>query len=170
MEYISLVRCIHNGLENYCILYCGDNDGLFCDENKRILSFSNINTALLYLSQKNLSSDDDVDITTCDFDSLGAWAAGNHSAVNCADTLYFWNLFTDIASTTGKKFKGDKKNKLMNLIYDKLFYGNNLPSIKPEDAMDYVPIWDSKQINIIKAVMADGVNLFRKSIDFRAKT
>ena len=166
MEDVFLLRCLHNGLESFCIWYSDDKDGLFCDESKRILSFSNIKTAVLYLSQKGLTLSSDKDIPTYDFDCLMVWINSNDLTICCVDILNYWNFFADVAYTTGKRFKGDKKNKSINLIYEKLFLGNNLPTIKPEDDENYLPIWETKQISIIKTVMADGLNIFSESIHF----
>jgi hypothetical protein len=167
MTDFTLIRCLYNGIDNYCIWYSGDKDGVLCDENKRILSFADVNTALQYLSRKNLSLHDDENIASYDFDSLGSWLTSKDTTIDCVDFFHFWNMFSDIANTAGKKFRGDKRNKSTNTIYDKLFYGMNLPSIKPEGEEDFVPVWRKKQIRIIRAVMANGLNILNESTDFK---
>ena len=164
MTDIFLIRCLYNGTEYFCIWYSDDKDGLFCDENKRILGFSDKNSAALYLSRKSLSLSQDDDSAVYDFDSLRSWADSDDSAVNCYDTLNFWNIFTDIAYSGGKEFEGDKRTQLIHLIYEKLFFGNNLPSVKPKNEPDYVPVWTKKQVRIIKTVMKDGLNIFGETI------
>ncbi|MCL2817166.1 MAG: hypothetical protein FWD39_02110 [Clostridiales bacterium] len=167
MADISLIQCLYAGTKNFCIWYSDDKDGLFCNEDKKILCFSDKASALHYLSVKNLclyEYDPDEEIVLYDFDKLKTWINSDDSTVNCREMLNFWNIFTDIAYSTGKKFKGDKRENLISLIYDKLFWGNNLPAVKPEDEEDFIPIWDKKQIKTMKSVMKNGLNIFSKNI------
>ena len=161
MADIYLIRCLLNGTENFCIWYSDDKDGLFCDERKRILCFISEDAALLYLSQRNLCLCEDEDFAVYDFDRLKAWVDSEDSVVNCVDVLGFWNIFNDIAYTAAVKFKGDKRTKLIDLIYKKLFFGSNYHFFKPEDEEDYIPDWSKKEIKTIKSIMEDGLNILR---------
>ena len=120
-----------------------------------------------YFSHNNLSLANDKDIVSYDFDDLRAWLTSKDATINCVDFSNFWNLFSDIASSTGKRFRGDKRNKSTNRVYDKLFYEMNLPSIKPEGEEDFVPVWRKKQKKIIRAVMANGLNILKESTVFK---
>lgn len=171
MADIFLIQCLSAATKNFCIWYSDDKDGLFCNEDKKMLRFSDKDSALHYLSVKNLclyEYDPDEEIVLYDFDKLKTWVNSDDSTVNCRETLNFWNIFTDIAYSTGRKFKGDKKFKdnkrerLTSLIYDKLFCGSNI--LKPKDEEDFIPIWDKKQIKMMKSVMKNGLNIFSKNI------
>ena len=166
MADIFLIRCLWNGIENFCIWYSDEKCGLFCDEEKKILCFLNKSATLLYLSQNNLCLCQDEDCTAYDFDKLKAWVDSDDSVVNCGDISDIWNMFTDIAYTTGVQFKGDKRTKLIDLIYDKLFFGNNISVIKKitEEKEDFIPDWDKKEIKTIKSVMKDGLNIFMANL------
>ncbi|MCL2054190.1 MAG: hypothetical protein FWG90_07115 [Oscillospiraceae bacterium] len=164
---IFLIQFLYDGLKNYSIWYSDysdDKDGLFCNEDKKILCFGAKNSALQFLAEKNLQlyQNDEYEIMLYDFDWLNAWIKSDDVNVICNDILNFWNIFTDIAYSTGVNFKGDNKNASINIIYDKLFYGNNI--LKPSDEEDYIPIWDKKQIKLIKSIMKNGIEMFISTI------
>ena len=159
-----LIRYINNKVEKLCIWYSNDKDGLCVDEDKKIISFPDIDAAILYVSKKDLSLSNEDDIYTYDFDNLRQWINGNDSTVDCNEILNFWNIFTDVAYSIGITFKGDTKNKAIRTIYDKLFYGCNLPAFKPDGEEDFIPIWNEKQINILKSVLENGLNMFVENI------
>jgi len=140
MDYY-LIRCLLNNSENFCIWYANEKDGLLCDNDRKILSFSSIDSAMLYLSQKDLHLYDNSDVTTYDFDKLKMWINNDDTLVNSEEFLNAWNLFTDIAYTVGAKFEGDKKNKSISLIYDKLFFGSNMFNVDEDK--------ENKLVNLI---------------------
>ena len=77
---------------------------------------------------------------------------GSHIlAVSCAHCKTFIANYQKVGESNFVK---------IDLVYDKLFFGNNLPSLKLKDAEDYVPIWNKEQIAIIKSVMADGLSIW----------
>ena len=165
MADIYLIRCLWDGAENFCIWFSDDKDGLFCDEEKRILCFMGEDATLLYLSQRNLCLCEDEDFAVYDFDRLKTWVDSDDPEINCSDILNHWNIFNDIAYTAGVKFKGDKRTKLRDSIYEKLFFGSTYhvfkPVFNPEGEDDYIPDWDKKEIKTIKTVMENGLNILR---------
>jgi len=156
---LFLIKYLFNDINGYCIWVSNEKDRLLCNSNNKILCFPNENSVFNYLSQNNLKLFDNEINQTYDFQKLEQWINSESLSVNCIEILNFWNLFTDVAYTISIKFQGDKRNKITSLIYDKLFYGNNLPAIKPENEDDYIPIWNLKQINIIKSIMENGLNI-----------
>ena len=166
MASIFLIHCFSNGVRHFCIYHSDDKDSLSCDENNRILCFSDRLRAVQYLADRHLSLDMEDDAEGYDFDALDRWVKSDDFTIDCYTILNFWNLFTDIAYSVRKKFSGDRKSELTNLIYKKLFFGNNLPAIKPSDEADYKPIWDSKQVATIKVIMKDGLDIWQKSVKF----
>ena len=164
MDYF-LIIWLRDEIESFSIWYSnGGKDGLVCNNEKEILCFLDESAALLYLSEKDLHLYDPKDAPTIyDIDRLEAWIHSDSATVDCNEILNFWNMFTDVSYTTGVKFKGDKKKKLTNLIYNKLFYGLNLPSIKPEDEEDWMPVWDKRQLKIMKSIMENGLNILNQN-------
>ncbi len=161
---LFLISYLQAGVEKFCIWYQNDKDGFCKDDHNKILSFANKEFALIYLSKRDLCLYEGGNISSYDFDKLNHWINSTDSNVDCNELLEFWNMFSDSAYTTIKKFVGDNKNKTTNLIYDKLFFGCNLPAIKPDGEEDYVPIWNEKQITILKSIMKGGVNIFLKNL------
>jgi hypothetical protein len=45
------------------------------------------------------------------------------------------------------------------LIYDKLFWGNNLPLITPEGER-YLPEWSADEVQSLAQILASGLDLF----------
>lgn len=56
------------------------------------------------------------------------------------------------------KFLGDKKDSQTNGLYNKLFFGCNLPSVK-EDHCEFVPIWSNKEVTLLRDIVTDGLRL-----------
>jgi hypothetical protein len=164
MNDLFMIKYLYNDIHGYCIWFSNEKDGLLCDSNNKILCFSNERSVFDYLSQNNLNLFNNEISYTYDFQELEKWINSGSIIVNCVEILNFWNIFTDVAYTIGFKFKGDKRNKNISLIYDKLFYGNNLPVFKPENEADYIPIWSLKQVNIIRSIMENGLNIVRSNL------
>jgi len=83
--------------------------------------------------------------------------------VNCENILAVWNLFTDVSFSAKHSFLGDSKLRLIRKIYDKIFWGNNLPAITPKNEK-YIPVWEKSEINKIKEILLQGYQIFEKVI------
>ena len=81
--------------------------------------------------------------------------------IDCAEFLAAWNLFEDISHSLKSTF--DPDHALTQKIYDKLFYGNNLPVITPEGKF-YIPLWTGRELVIIHHVMKTGLEMFRTHV------
>jgi len=156
MKELFLIECLYNNIKGYCLWFSDDKDGLLCDGNYRVLCFPNKSAVQKYLSESNLYLQND-ETAQYDFDKLEQWTNNKSLIVDCVEILNFWNMFTDFAYTTYQKFIGDKRDRTTRLIYDKLFYGTNL--LTPEDEEHYFPDWDLEQINMIKSVMKNGLDI-----------
>jgi hypothetical protein len=67
-------------------------------------------------------------------------------------TLIFngWNIIDDLLRTIGLKETKEMLNiKRLKKIYQKLFYGCNLPSVTPEGC-SYNPLWTRKEIHLMR--------------------
>lgn len=65
--------------------------------------------------------------------------------------LNSWNAFEDIARSTKIDLLqiAPSSKKIMDKIYEKLFYGNNLPSVSPENEM-YHPAFDTNELRLLR--------------------
>lgn len=72
------------------------------------------------------------------------------SKETCELLLNGWNFIEDLLNTFNlDQEKIRLKSLVLNTAYEKLFYGNNLPSITPEGKL-YTPIWLREEILAMK--------------------
>src|SRR5262245_484055 len=93
------------------------------------------------------------------------WVGNNRDvAVDCDEALAAWNLFGDVArSIHGASGVFEGLDRQFGKIYEKLFWGNNLPSITPEGC-HFDPEWSSEEITALAAVLGAGLEMFRASV------
>jgi hypothetical protein len=131
----------------HLIWYTDGRDGIVVDSDGEIPSFRNTDDLLEYVERRNLKVNVEGAILH-DLDVLVEWLRQKESdRVDCSDLLAAWNLLTE-------------------KIYDKLFWGNNLPSVTPKGKM-YIPAWTSEELKITREVLDSGLVLFRGSVRCR---
>lgn len=73
------------------------------------------------------------------------------SSKTCDRLLNGWNFIEDMLKTFNLKSDFDQlKTPMLNKAYKKLFSGNNLPAVTPEDKT-YSPVWTKKEIKNIRS-------------------
>ena len=150
-----------DGIDAYLIWFNGEQDGVVIDEDGKIPCFLNIEGLLRYADSLNLSVAAESPILH-DFDIVASWLkTANVKAIYCKDFLAAWNLFDDISRSVDGNFDTDQT--VTAKIYDKLFWGNNLPSVTPA-GQSYHPAWTKRELTIIRETLASGLLLFRQSI------
>jgi hypothetical protein len=96
-----------------------------------------------------------------DLEAVAAWLADPHAdTVICSEFLAAWNLFGDIARScprSGVNFTD--RDSHLGAVYEKLFYGNNLPSVTPPGE-HYAPEWSRDEIAGLRDVLQEGLNMF----------
>jgi hypothetical protein len=85
----------------------------------------------------------------------------------CTQLLNAWNLLGDIARSVNASL--DDRGPEADRCYDKLFYGNNLPSITPEGE-HYSPLFDDHEQRVISEVLDRGRVILTNRLDGRATT
>ncbi len=100
--------------------------------------------------------------THYDLDAVDRWRkvrGGKKSRyLKCNLLLDAWNLFGDISASTGRAFPGAASEA--NLLYQKLFYGLNLPSITPE-GQHYTPAFSRAELQALRHICHQGLLLIR---------
>jgi hypothetical protein len=93
-------------------------------------------------------------------DSVQAWARGKEPDVNCDETLNAWNLFRDIANSVEGPCKEsfEKLDSDMSEVYNKIFWGNNLPATTPRGER-FVPTWSAEEIDALAALLSAGLSM-----------
>lgn len=72
------------------------------------------------------------------------------SEKTCKILLDGWNFIEDLAHTISLTEELKKlRSPLLNKVYEKLFYGNNLPAITPE-GKSYSPLWLQEEIFLFR--------------------
>ena len=96
-----------------------------------------------------------------DLDSIAAWLADpSVETVDCGAFLAVWNLFGDIARSCpgyGVSFVGHDEQ--LGAVYEKLFHGNNLPSVTPPGE-HYVPALSREEIAGLRQTFQVGLRMF----------
>ncbi len=150
--------------DSYLIWYSNTTDGIFVDEKDFILSFITLAELESYASKNTLCLENEIPILH-DLDWVCDWLrCPSSTTINCDHVLATWNLFADISISVkigGELFKN--LNRKYDRVYDKLFWGNNLPSVTPA-GVKYIPVWSSEEICVLETVLEAGLKLFRQKV------
>ena len=111
---------------------------------------------------QKLSIAQETEITEYNLDQFYEWMLSDKTTVDCERFLDFWNITSDLAYSANDMFCGDTEEYIS--IYDKLFYGSNLPSINSSQDK-YSPTWDISEIKMLKSVIQSGLHLFAKYLN-----
>ncbi|MEC4812938.1 MAG: hypothetical protein SAK29_06645 [Scytonema sp. PMC 1069.18] len=153
-------------VNGYLIWYTNDVDGVVVDKDTgQIPIFKNTIQLRIYAENSGLQLEDG-DIIIHDLDIVKSWLEKpTKKKVDCVYLLTAWNLFTDVAASVGDStFDCDRQKT--NKIYDKLFWGNNLPNhpATSPPSKGYEPVWTAGEIKILGEVLKYGLFMFRQSI------
>lgn len=82
----------------------------------------------------------------------------NFQNLNCHLLLDFWNIVSDMTNSLNINFLGDHKENNIVSLYNKLFYGCNLPAIR-KDNDDYEPEWSQEEQDLITQIVEEGIKI-----------
>jgi hypothetical protein len=91
-----------------------------------------------------------------DLDAIWSWCVSADLAVDCSTILDTWNFLGDLPRSQDLFAAADSR---ADALYDKLFYGCNLPAMGASPG-EYVPSWSSSEVAALKRLLALGVNDF----------
>lgn len=142
-----------------------DHDGVFVAPGGSMPCFASLQELRAYAEAQALTPLDDGSHRLHDLDVLACWLHSKRRTrarhVDCPAFLSAWNLFADLSLSLGASFDADHRRT--QRVYDKLFWGNNLPALTPPGRF-YVPIWPKHEVKLMHQVLADGLTLFRASV------
>jgi hypothetical protein len=145
----------------FLIWYSNDKDGVLAEHGK-VPSFSSQEELFRYALTHLIDIQAEQPFLH-DLDKVARWLDGpSADSIDCQAFSAAWNLFADVSSSVGDNFDSDPK--LTQKVYDKIFYGLNLPAVTPEDKL-YEPVWTIEEVQLIREVLGRGLNLFRLSIE-----
>ena len=147
--------------DGFLIYFQDEPDGFVTDAGGNLPYFLNTADLSQYASTLGLTVDAESP-NSANLDILVAWLESKDAdAVDCKTFLEAWNLFDDVSKTVGGNFDADQKKT--QKIYNKLFWGNNIPAVTPEGE-HYEPLWSKRELKIIREVLGNGLSLFREKI------
>lgn len=140
----------------YCIWFTSDEDGSvdgIMAENGFPLVFQSPAMAQAYCDEKGMALQSGV--TAYDVSKMRKWLHGRSHKVDSIAILNFWNIFTDFAVTIGIRFDQGAAD---NDLYDKVFFGNNLPAIRGSGEL-YYPRWSESELTRLRELIAEGFEM-----------
>jgi hypothetical protein len=158
MKYFALLYRL-NAENRYLIWISNGKDFVAADAAGLVQTFENTASVQAYaeLNHYSLESEEPV---LHDLDSVVAWTKAPGVPVDCRNALAAWNLFADVArSIQGRGIAFDHLDAQSPSIYEKLFWGDNLPSISPK-GRHYVPEWSPGELATLAEVLSAGLELF----------
>jgi hypothetical protein len=146
----------------FFIWYSNERDGVVLDKDDYIVTVQTVPQLSRFAQRRNLIIEDQ-EPTFYDLDFVSRWVQkASENEIDCPRFLNAWNLFTDVASSLGDAtFPGNERR--FKPIYDKLFWGNNLPSMTPPGEF-FVPDWDDQEFEQMAEVLSYGLHMFRNHI------
>ena len=136
-------------------------DGLAFDEAGTLLVFPGAESLHRYAADQGIEVA--VEPSWYDFDSLDAWLERpKPELVDCSEFLNAWNLFADLRSSIARRSTARDPDG-GSQVYDKLFWGCNLPSVTPQGER-YEPQRTAADIETLVRMLGEGLRLFRAHV------
>lgn len=158
MRYFPLLYRL-NAQDRYLIWITNEKQSVVVDAEGLVPSFKDLVFLREYADLNHYSLESE-EPGLHDLDWVATWTRSPVAPSDCREALLAWNLFIDVAASVGDRgtnFEDLDSQRLA--IYQKLFWGNNLPSVTPEGAK-YVPEWSPDEIDSLAEILSLGLGLF----------
>ena len=156
------VRYRLDGVDRYLIWFSDDPDGVVVACDRSIASFRTRCDLDSYAEWRGLAFEPE-EPAEFDLDLVEAWLRRPcGSTVDCNAFLNAWNLLDDVASSRGDA-AFEQASRGAGRVYDKLFWGCNLPPVTPEGE-SFVPAWSEREVAELRRILSDGLRLMRDAI------
>ena len=151
-----------NGSTVY-LLWTSDEGG-FMDrvfvEDGHVVSCPDLDSVRSYAQERELPLDPEDPDHAVDLDAAAAWLESNGEP-DVRGLLDAWNLSWDVANSIAGVF--NHRGEQLDAVYDKLFFGNNLPAMTPPGER-YIPEWSSDELRTLRTTIQQGVALVRSAL------
>jgi len=138
------------------------DDVVLLDDDGHLPVFETTVAAGVFVSRRGLSYVEKDKVAMLELDALAWWLAAPSDSIDCGLFLGAWNVFSDLATAiNGEPTHIDNREQMD--IYDKLFFGNNLPAFTPAGE-HYDPAWDDEEISILVDLLDPWLTTFRRLI------
>ena len=142
--------------ERFIVWYSDEKDGVLLLTPSTLALFASRPDVERYASAHDIDLDPQAS-TLYDLDRLTEWLSAPTLTPDCSFLLDAWNMLADIAGSLQTALAEPAEAQA---IYDKLFWGCNLPSVTPP-GKHYDPIWSQEEITTVVAVLRSGLRLLR---------
>lgn len=99
-----------------------------------------------------------------DLDAVAAWVESEDDDPEPSLALSAWNIFGDVARSLGAPF--EDRGPDQEAVYDKVFFGNNLPAMTPAGE-HYEPEWSESELKTIRSTLRRGLSIFVSAVRTR---
>lgn len=166
LEQLEIIQLIYEGTQYFCVWYCADTDGLLVAEGK-LMVFASEDSAQEYLNAQFPACEKTTESEPFDFAQMQLTV--NHGvALDPCYILTMWNLIEDIAVSLSVPFVGKKRTEQIDTIYDKLFFGNNLPAVNLSGKI-YAPVFTRAERKKLDEILRDGLKIIQNALPHSAK-
>jgi len=142
-------------------------DHFVTNDRGKVSTFSNLDDLKHFENHLGLTVTASSELRPLNLDAIADWLSEGEEMPECDVLLNAWNAFSDISSSfQGNDAPFAKADFAHKSIYDKLFWGNNLPSVTPVGER-YDPIWNAGEMESLKAILGAGLDLFIASTGHR---
>jgi hypothetical protein len=144
-----------------------NKDHFVTNDGGKVSTFSSLDDLKYFEKHRGLMVNASSEPHTLNLDAIANWLSNGEEMPECGVLLDAWNAFNDISSS----FQEDdapfaKMNFAHKPIYEKLFWGSNLPAVTPAGER-YDPIWNAGEIESLKSIFGTGLDLFITSTGHR---
>jgi hypothetical protein len=146
----------------YFIWFSDEEDRVYLNREGDFVVFNDLKKIVTYAQQQKLPIKDEEPVFY-NLDKLEKKLSDKSFKVDCVEFLNVWNLLDDISRSVEGNFNSDRNATYK--IYEKLFWGNNLPAVTPKGKY-YEPIWRKRELEIIREVLSRGIGIFRDNLKF----
>jgi hypothetical protein len=138
-----------SGADVFVIWYEDERNGIVRVPDGRLLVAASRASLAVEASEVGVAPEPE-DQTNYDFDQVRAWCRRpTAEGVECSAFLDVWNFFDDLAGLhTASDTESARLSRAAVGCYDKLFWGNNLPSVTPPGEQ-FVPSWSPEELAAI---------------------
>jgi hypothetical protein len=147
--------------DRYLIWFSSQVDGVIVRQ-KKVQTFENVADLQAFAAAQGIKLVPEEPVLY-NFDTVAEWLTDPNQALICTDCMNAWNLVNDLTTTLGMKFKGNLKDNLTLLTYDKICQNTVIPAYE-FGAEGGKTNFKDKERRMLTEVMEQAMQLARKLI------
>lgn len=154
-----IVEFLLSNTKYITLWYTSDQDGFVLNEEASgIRVFKDEQSAQKYSGMSHYDLHNEITVILCD-----KLKTACYKEIDCNLILSFWNIVSDVASSLNIQFLGDRENTEINGLYEKLFFGCNLPAIVKDN--EFIPIWEESEKKVMDRIIKEGIEIVKEGLD-----